>query len=360
MKGFEKKREGDRDGRPSSNSCINGEINTQLRYKNYVPLDYFKVRIMGEKVEHIKRILDFTSPVNTDTGEVILKRYPNGDYKKPRRFAQWFNLNFKLVYSHVEKREVIYLDGSLHTFSNKGQHNHNDFTLEAFTKVLRAFKLVLNVCPLELKIYQLEWGVNICPPVKTNLILEHCLMFNGSKVQNPYNNYLQSGNEKNYLIKAYNKSHQFSLESEIMRVERKQIDWRSYCKKQKIGRTLQDLINSDFKGLKESLISNWMEIILFDPMIKDINPNILKLRDPLYWVRLKENRSRTTFSKKRKQLREINKEKGGDIQNKVAEFIEQKIKELNGDVFTLSKLVFTPNMLTPELRILTTHYGFTA
>jgi len=358
MKGLEIKKEGAHgNGRPSLNSCINGEINTHLRYENYVPLDYIKARIVGIDLEPIISTLNFSEPVNTDTGEIILKRYPDGTYKNHKRYAQWFNLNFILQYSKREKCNILILEGSLHTFSNRGQHNYNDFTIESFLGVLRAFRLFLGVLPINLFIYQLEWGVNIKPVIPTNVILEHCLMFHWKEFKTPYAQYKQGGNRLNYLLKIYNKANHFDLNSELFRIERKQIDWRAFCKKQGIQRTLEDLILNDFVGLKATLIKNWNEVLFYDPLI---NPIDTKLRDVFYWKMIKSKTKRSTHSEKRRKLKELSATNGGDIQNKISQAISDKITELNEDKFTLSELVFSPNMLTPEFRILTRHYGFTA
>jgi hypothetical protein len=344
-------------GAPFISSCTDGEINTNQRYKNYVPLDNIKAKLIDVDLDHLQRVLDFTEPVNTSTGEIVLKRYPDGTYKNPKKFAQWFNLNFEIQYSNRSKCLEVTLSGSLHKFSNKGKHNYNDFTLEAFTRVLRAFRRYLDVTPSNIYIYQLEWGVNILPPIQTNVILDHCLMFHWKRFRSPYTNYLECGNKLNYLLKLYDKGHQFKLKGELFRIEIKQIDWCSFCSNQGIGRTLQDLINSDFKGLKEKLLKKWEEVLFYDPLLIESNRRTLRFRDVFYWKELKERKSRTTLSNNWNKLRRFNRLEGGNIQQQVKELINSKIEELNGDVFTLSELVFNPNPSTSNLRIITTHYG---
>lgn len=347
-------------GAPLVSSCTDGEINTTQRYENYVPIDYVKAELINVDMERLTRVLDFSEHVNTSTGEIVLKRFPDGSYKNPKKFAQWFNLNFELQYSNKKKCDVVTLKGSLHTFSNKGQHNHNDFTIESFTRVLRTLRLYLGVVPSNFFIYHLEWGVNIIPPTETNLILDHCLLFHWKKFNSPFTNYLEGGNKNNYLLKLYNKAFQFNLGCELFRIERKQLDWNSFCKSQGIGRTLEDLIKSDFKGMRETLVKNWHEVLFYDPELIKSSQNTLKYRDVFYWRELKEKRSRTTLSKRWSYLRGLNCSEGANIQNKVSELIHQKIEEFNSDVFTLSELVFSLNASTPQLRIINKHYGLSA
>jgi hypothetical protein len=358
MKGLERKKGAPTGmGAPFISSCTDGEINTSQRYKIYVPLDYIKAKLIDVDLDHLKRVLNFSEPVNTSTGEIVLKRYPDGTYKKPKKYAQWFNLVFEIQYSNKNQCEEVTVMGSLHKFSNKGLHNYNDFTIESFTRVLRAFRLYLGVTPSNFFIYRLEWGVNIQPPISTNSILEHCLLFHWKKFRSPFTNYLEGGDENNYLLKLYNKGYQFNLDGELMRIERKQLDWYSFCKVNKIGRTLQNLINSDFKGMREALINNWEEVLFYDPELIKKNRRTMKFRDVFYWMELSAKRSRTTRLNHWNKLRELNRLEGADIQNQITELINLKIDELNSDVFTLSELVFSPNPSTSNLRIISTHYG---
>ena len=57
----------------------------------------------------------------------------------------------------------------------------------------------------------------------------------------------------------------------MLRFERKQLDYLKYSKQKGIGQTLSDLINSDFIGMKETLLFNLNEILFFSPLIKDEN-----------------------------------------------------------------------------------------
>lgn len=341
----------------SSHPSFGSGINTLQGYGNYIPLDFIKAKIIGIDIEYLKSVLDFGEFVNTDTGELLVNQDGKGKVKQPKRYAKWYNLNFMLVYSHSEHREVIYLSGSFHTFSNRGEHNHNDFSMDRFNMVLRVLKRFLKVRPQNLFIYQLEWGVNVKLEFPVEVVLKHCILFRWKRFKgNDY--YIQGGSDVNYLIKIYDKGFQFGLNDPLLRIERKQMDWRSFSSKLGIGRTLQDLIDVGFEGLEESLIKTWEEVLFFDPFIVEVD--LLKYRDVFYWEELSQSRSRTARNNKVQLLRRLNKEIGEDTQTEISFLIKDKINTIRKERLTFSKLVYTPKLSTPTKRIINTHYGLTA
>lgn len=88
---------------------------------------------------------------------------------------------------------------------------------------------------------------------------------------------------------------------------------------------------------------------------------VLKYRDPLYWINLKENRSKTTYNNHKNKLKEINKTLGGNIHSKIRELIIKKIEELDNDVFTFSYFNYIGKTLSYDIdntnRIIVLHYG---
>ena len=344
MKGLEIKKEGVHDGRPSLNSCTNGEINTQLRYKNYVPIDFAKFELIDFDSEKLvsNSLLSFTRGVDEDTGEIIKRFAKDGTEKAASRIAQFRNMKF--VYYTKSKR--LFLKGSLHTLSNNGEHNHNDFPLNRFLGVLSVLKSLFGISPHQLKILQLEWALNIQTPISTNTIIDHCIMHKWQKFETIYDNregkYKQVEKKDYYLLKIYNKGLHYKLDRDIFRFERKQLNWSKFSKQFNTGTTLADLMNSDFNGLIESLLTNWQELLFFDPLIED--KTILFYRDPLNW----EFKTRVTRKKYFDKLRLWNRVKGGNIHGKIKDLFLEKLNELNCTVLTNSDFSYTSKTLTPS------------
>ena len=297
-------------------------------YSNYVPIDFIKGEIINYDTDIILNKLNFVENINRDTGEIETPTDKNGIERKEKRTAKYKNLIFSY---YVESKRLIIL-GSLHTLWNDGKHNYNDFHLNAFNDVLNHLKSEFSIDAYQIKLLQLEWGYNIKPPMETNKIITGCMFHKwkpfDSKISSNKGKYYQAEHTKNYLIKIYNKGQQFKLKDEVLRIERKQLNYLAYALKNEIGQTLGDLINSDFKGLHDTLVKNWNEILFFDPIISD-KERVIAYRDPLKWVSISTNQSRTTRSKKVKQVKQANQEKGGNIQNLLIDLMNHKQKEVS-------------------------------
>ena len=340
-----KKREGIRDGRPSSNSRINGEINTNQRYKNYVPIDYIKCELSAEVIGQIlnRSFLVFARPIDEETGEIIERFSKNGTPKAPCKKAIFKNM----IFMYYPESNRMFLMGSLHKLSNNSEHNHNDFTLNAFNGVLKALNSLFGIIPQHMRILSLEWGLNLSPPISTNMIIDHCLFHRWKRIMAVYDSsegkYHQVIHKDYYLLKFYNKGLHYGLGFDLFRFERKQLNWSKYCRRYKIGNTLQDLIDTDFRGLSETLLTNWEEVLFFDPFIDSRLDLIMSFRDPLKW----KFNNRTTRKKYFDKLRVWNIEHGRNIQGKVRDLMLDKLKELNPNVLTKSYFSYTRKTLTP-------------
>lgn len=315
-------------------------------FKDYVPIDYIKAEITGLDIREIifNPLLDFSQPVNTDTGVILKQKSRKGNNKRESRSADYKNLYFK-YYPHNGN---LYVSGSLHTFSNDGRHNYNDYTFDAFKGTLKALYDLFGISAHNLCISQLEFGVNIIPPFSANSIIDCCLYHKWTRFENKYDSFEgkhKQARHDEYIIKIYNKGLHNKLGYDILRIERKQIDWNTYCKKMGIGRTLHDLIQSNFIGLRKTLIENWNEVLFFDPLMDENQNKVFKYRDPIYWSKLQE-KSRTTRSKHFNKLKEYNREFGQNIQGKVSDLIEHKLNELSSDVFTFSYFTYIGNTLS--------------
>jgi len=332
------KREGAIRLHPSStNNRVTGEssTNTNRRYKNYVPIDLMKAEIINFNNQQIlnSELLNFAQLVNTDTSEIIVSYRKNGKQKKECRKSTYKNL----VFEYYTESNRLTIKGSLHVFYNNGNHNYNDFDSNAFADVLKQLETLFGILPKHLHITQLEWGVNISPTIETNLIIDHCLFYKWKPFEAPYDynegKYYQVEYKKRYRIKLYNKALHYKIDRNILRVERKQIAYWFYCKQHGIGQTLQDLIDSDFKGLKETLLSAWNDILFFDPFINERHEQIIKMRDPKFWTNTIFN-NRQTRKNYFDRLRKFNNEHGQNIHGQIFYLIEQKINSMNQRMFT--------------------------
>lgn len=315
---------------------------------NYVPFDYIKAELINFDVNLLlnNENLKFASLIDESTGEIIKQFTRDGKEKQPKRIA----VHKGLVFQYYLNSQKVFISGSLHAYSNHGDHNHNDFSLSAFLEVLKELETDFNILPNHVNITQLEWGVNINPPICPNQIINHSLFHKWQRFENRIDNktgkYHQSVHT-DYILKLYNKGLQFGTVNEILRFERKQLNYLKFSKSIGIGQTLQDLIDSDFKSLKSTLLTNWNEILFFDPLMHTESKNVFKYRDVLTWEYY-STKSRKTRNKHFNKLREYNIQFGGDIQSKVSQIITDKLIELNKDVVTFSFFSYISNSLPPN------------
>jgi hypothetical protein len=292
---------------------------------DYIPIDYVKCEVIGLDKQYFLNNpnLRFT-PKLKDRDEV--------------QFSYLIDENIKLK---IYESNKIFIEGSLHKYANNGIHNFDDFTHLRFIEVLDKIKERFGIIPEQMKILCLEYGFNITPPIKPDLIINHLLKHKQKDseilLSNDRAKYKQFEHQ-DYIIKTYNKGKQYACKENILRVEVKQRDWTKY---RHIGiQTLDDFIKHDKTTFINDIVYKWNEILFYDPTIKD-NSNYLHYRDVNYWNELRAIKSNKTYSVHTKRLREINATKGANVQKLVSDLIRDKAHIMRGgNVLLLSQNKF--------------------
>ena len=239
-------------------------------------------------------------------------------------------LEEKNIKIQVFESDRITMKGSLHKYSNEGLHNYNDFTVNAFMSALKKIKCKFGINPENMRITSMEYGYNINPPLNVDLIIDHSLKHKQSNVEIKLSNdrakYIQF-KHSDYLVKVYNKGKQYRCEDQILRIEIKQTRWDKHRENGII--TMRDFIHCDKYQFIEDLISKWNQILFYDPTIQD-NKRYIHYRDVLYWNELRENVSRKTYCKHVNRLKELNRDKGNDIQHMITNILLEKAYQLKG------------------------------
>lgn len=350
--------------RPSStNNRFTGESSTIFqRYNNYMPLDYIKAELIDIDKERIlnHHALKFVLNNVDQNGEIFTPKTIDGRPKSVQAKAQYKNMIFR----HYILSDKIELTGSLHTLSNGGFHNFNDFKQTAFRRVLFELYTLFGILPKNMRLFSVEWGVNLIPEIDTDLILNNCLFHKRKPFETVYEyqggHYIQCKYTQ-YIVKLYNKGKQYQR-GNVFRVEHKQTNFKVYADAKLPGRTLQDLINSEFAGLKTKLLELWNEVLFIDPSLP-ITERYTKLTHREHWKDLFKNRARKTVRKRMRKLKLINETQGEDIQNKIRKLISQKIDELNNNNIStwlrFSSLVIHPKRypsIHPSVEVLKNTY----
>lgn len=320
-------------------------------FKDNKLIDFIKILIKDFDRTILERnpLLDFFDTVNLSTGELKTTNR-NGNKVTPSKNATYNGLEFKIY-----DTGTITLTGSLHKYWNKGAHNYNDFNINSVLRVLIDLKTKFNIEPSKCILKCLEIGINITPPITTNIILDNCFMHKTKPFEYQKNSdegkYKQVQHSQ-YLIKIYNKalhyiSKGFEIETEIMRFEIK------YTKMQKLNErgifNLQDLISYGLHNFKQDLLKEWQNILYFDNTTQ-IDPlstknAVLEYSNPNYWTGLLANSQTENFKYHKNQLKKITLENSNKIQHSTAEIISKKIDFLNINTTRIDPLTILSNQV---------------
>jgi len=252
----------------------------------------------------------------------------------------------KSKYLYYEKDDIkikcfvesgrILLSGSIHKYFNKGFHNYSIFTHQDYNNALERLKNDFGVEPKDLRLLQLEYGVNIKPPIPTKLILDNLFLFKTTQIENKIrdtrNSHYNQFRLSKFVVKIYDKAIQYKLNDNLMRFEIKHTDWSTYRLENKII-TLNDFNNYDKTIFIDNLIQKWNEILFYDPtIITDDKWN--KYSNINYWRYI--NQETKQLSKHRQRLKELIRTQSQNIKSQISNLILENIKGVQN--FNLSKI----------------------
>lgn len=262
---------------------------------------FIKDKTHFEEKMLIDRVFDFGAQYSITTG--CLKDYP----KK----TKWQGVQINISDTSA------FIAGSLHKFFNNvnyGQNqNHDDFRYSDIQRTLKTLESNLgDVIKNKSKINILEMGFNL--EVNTNpkdMIVYRFLMYNfnthtaikafGGK------GYLKEFKKSDYLWKIYDKTLQYGLESQVLRIELK-ITNNRVLERYGINHP-EDLLNKEALRCLFDFFMNEFEKLNIIDNIEEKNLSILernyivKTSNPKYWLdyiergdsrRIIENRKKTT------------------------------------------------------------------
>jgi hypothetical protein len=290
------------------------------RYE-YIPIDYIKCQIINFNPELLIQnpLLDFRSKFNVLTSEISTKK------------IAWH----KGIKITIADSGFIEFSGSIHKYLNDGIHNYDDFNYSAYKIALNRIYEEFKILPENMWIQNLEYGVNIIPPIKSQIILNNCFLHKRQPISKPINNsnghYIQAEHKGNYFIKVYDKAKQYRPINkalyglEILRIEVKQIRWYKY-RKFKIS-TLDDFNRCDKSIFLNDLINKWEEIVLYNPLSQYSNFGEF-YSNSNYWISLLDKNPKTYY-KHLLKLRRRNFENQIDLQDDIKRLIINKIHYLN-------------------------------
>ncbi len=288
-------------------------------------IDFIKAELTGIELQSLLHNpkLNFCREVNTETGEMRKKNRHNKQ-ALARQNAFYRGLEFEIFDSGT-----VYLSGSLHKFWNHGGHNFNDFGTDGIREALDELARDFSITPPQMKIRQLELGVNIIPPYPTKEILPYCFLHGTNPFiwirNNDEGKYIQSVHSQ-YIIKIYDKARDaiskgFEVPTpEIMRFEIKFLKLER-LKKYDIF-TIADLLHYGLDKFVPELAEEWQKVLFYDFTIQSNSSALLNYKNPLYWQGLKERRS--AFYKHKNKLAELTTKHSSNVAKQIENCIRDK------------------------------------
>lgn len=295
-------------------------------------IDNVKIKI-GKKDEFENLIIsrkeiDLITSINHFTGEINL-------YPKKGKIE---NLDVSITLNNA------YVGGSLHKFNNLfllGENqNHNDFS---FCQVKEVIAYLTEKFDIEntTSLTNLEFGFNLEVAQDPQQILDFNVLMYKYKHHNRDDKFGGRGDFKefrttDFSIKIYNKSKQYLLNQNLLRIELKIISKRYL---QSLGiYQLEDLYSyAVIFRLYERLLKEIGELVIVDDFYclnlpkTDYN-NLVKFTNSNYWKSLKKEKSNKVIGRiKRDFALLIEKYNLNKTKNELFEIIEIKFQELTVD-----------------------------
>lgn len=260
--------------------------------------------------------LEFTTILNLTTGEIGYgnKERKHGGTRQPKNIkrAMMDGLTIK-----VTNNQHINLEGSLHEFAHG--NNYGQFNVEDLHTAVRRIESTIGVPARNIRLHNLEFGVNVHLPFPVADFLDNILSYKGREPDRiTYNG---KGNMRKftferYEVKLYDKGLQYGLDRvNILRVELKVT--RMIHVQGKTGiKTLSCLLRREnYPLLMDLLIEPVRDAIISEnglPM-EGLNKYSRKLhkegRSRRYWANLFKN-NRRQYWKKSRQYKQLIEESG--------------------------------------------------
>ncbi|RTY89636.1 hypothetical protein [Flavobacterium sp. GT3R68] len=228
-------------------------------------------------------LVELSTTLNYFTGEV--EEYP--------KRGKDSNLNVTITLHSAT------LLGSIHKYKNimegKGDQNHNDFNFDEIQDVIRGLIKKYHI-EKDTKITNLEFGFNLEVSKDPQLILDNNVLMNNYIAPNKNLKFSGRGDYKefqltDYRIKIYNKSKQYKLKTNLLRIELKIINKR-LLQKLKIN-CLEDVMDKEVINRLFKLFMERFEglciVDFFDTGKVPQNDcdKLNKYTNPNYWIRIK-------------------------------------------------------------------------
>lgn len=291
-------------------------------------VDFIKIKVMNVDLELLKQKLQFEATVDEETGLItkeiskyifckIVVKTNSKDKTKP-------HVNFQgsihKLWNEINGIRAPNYRGEL----NYKGYNGNQYYYSDFQKTVKHIEELFNCNSSNMIIENIEFGYNLKVNFNPNLFLNGLLYHKNIKFDSLYNGTYRESIHGRFIFKIYNKSLQYGISKDIMRVELK-IKKMIEIKNLYIV-NLNDVNLKTFNKAAKLIINRLNELIYYDYTIEienlptNLKKHVSNYKDVNYWLNgLKPNYR----DRHKKRLNEIIENHSSNLRNKIIVEIEK-------------------------------------
>lgn len=274
------------------------------------------------------RKLDFKREYSESTGEVSNKIVAEHHFCKIVIYDSGRTLFKGSIHKLWNSLYEIKAPNFKNELKYKG-YNGNEFTYSQILEVRKYLESLLNCEPHQMRFQNIEFGINTNPKFKPKLFLFGLLYHNPKNFNFDHDNNYAEVSHQRYRIKIYNKTYQYGMHTDTLRIE------VSYKKMDEVNKksieSFQDINKETLKSIFNLLLKRFDEVIHYDKTINKRNlskgqKNMLKdYYHPHYWLEL--TKQERDYHKKR--LTMFTSNYSNNIKESLRKDMIEKFKILN-------------------------------
>jgi len=293
-------------------------------------IDYVKIRLTGVSVERLRthEKLEFKTEICEKTGEASnvstavhhfckIKVYNSGRILFTGSIHKLWNSLTNILAPNC-KENLIY-----------NGYNGNQFNLVRIEYVICYLCDLFDCTPSQMEIENIEFGVNTNTLFQPINYISSMLYHYGKPFEIRYNRHYAQVEHQRYLIKVYDKSNQYGMIENTLRVELKIIKSKEL---QRLGiKTCADINSSTLNSAKELLIKRINEIMYFDASVntqqltEHEKRKLNEMQNVNHWLNLAPNKR----GRPKKFLRKIIQDHSNNFAQQIIDDIEAKCIIIN-------------------------------
>jgi len=140
-------------------------------------------------------------------------------------------------------------------------YNGNQFTFANIIEVRRQLEELFDCEPQQMQFQNIEFGINTEPNINPQLFIKGLLFQRGKKFEFRFNDYYAQVEHQRYVLKIYNKSNQYGIDTDTLRIETKELKAIDFSR---TGiKTFADVNCQTLDNVKEFLLKRFDEVVYY-------------------------------------------------------------------------------------------------